>query len=92
MSHIDLLKNIKQFVYVQAKALGQIGIDRCVEYTKQKRGDLSPHEFYTLVFEHWEEKLSKLSSEHMRTSFGKELVKPLEQEMVHCLEEMKTKC
>ena len=75
------------------EAIGKIGIDRCVEYTKEmhlkkfgeevNRIDLVAH-----VHIHAMDKLLKLTDSFIRTPYAKLLAKPLHHEMIKELDDM----
>jgi uncharacterized protein len=75
------------------EALGKIGLERCVEYTKhahrEKTGEEIPEELLKQkVIEHAHEKLLRLKDEFIRTEKGKELAEPLHQELLEELNKM----
>ena len=54
------------------EALGQVGLDRCIAFTKARGGKVPDD-----VIEHCHEKLLKLKDSFIRTRRGKELAEPL---------------
>lgn len=76
------------------EAIGKVGFDRCVEYTKEtyltKHGQEIPEELLVKnVIQHSNEKLLRLKDEFIRTKPGRKLAKPLHVELVQCLETLK---
>ncbi|QKF93610.1 HD superfamily phosphodieaserase [Fadolivirus algeromassiliense] len=75
------------------EALGKIGFERCVEYQKhyykEKHNKDIPYDLLKLeVKHHANEKLLRLKDEFIRTDYGKELAKPLHDELVNELNQM----
>lgn len=75
------------------EALGTVGIERCIEYTKETyrkkyNKEISREELCQEVKKHAEEKLLRLKDEFIRTKTGKKLAIPLHQELVEKLEEL----
>lgn len=69
------------------EALGKIGFDRCVDFTKhsykEKYGvDISYDALKNNVIAHSHEKLLRLKDEFIRTEYGKQLAIPLHNELV----------
>lgn len=75
------------------EAMGKIGVDRCIEYTiqyyreKNHKG-ISYQELINEVIKHANEKLLRLKDEFIRTEIGKELARPLHDEMIKLLAEL----
>lgn len=75
------------------EALGEIGIARCVEYTKhaykEKFGEEISNELLKQkVKDHGDEKLLRLKDEFIRTSYGKQLAIPLHNELLDAINKM----
>lgn len=73
------------------EALGKIGLERCIEYSKhayfQKHGiEIDDRTLKENVRIHADEKLLRLKDEFIRTEAGKRLAEPLHQEFVQELE------
>jgi HD superfamily phosphodiesterase len=72
------------------EAIGQIGIDRCIMYSKEKYlekygHNISNNELIKEVKIHADEKLLRLKDEFIHTEPGKKMAEPLHQEMVDFL-------
>jgi HD superfamily phosphodiesterase len=63
-------------------AIGIIGLNRCEEYTIAYNPDISRKKLIYEVVKHYDEKLSRLSSEFIRTKTGKEMAAPLDEAML----------
>lgn len=60
------------------EALGEIGITRCIEYTRAKNPSKTDKEIMKLVIDHCHEKLLRLYTDnYIKTKIGRELAKPL---------------
>lgn len=75
------------------EALGKIGFDRCVEYQKhyykEKHNSDIPYDWLKKkVHEHSNEKLLRLKDEFMRTNYGKQMAKPLHDDLINELSKM----
>ncbi len=70
------------------EAIGKIGIDRCIEYTKHSNPGSPEEDIAREVKKHAEEKLLRLKDEFIRTPTGKLLAETLHEEMVKILSEM----
>jgi HD superfamily phosphodiesterase len=72
------------------EALGQIGFERCVQFTKHKYLEEHHKEIHHVllkerVLAHAQEKLLRLKDEFIHTSSGKKLAEPLHQDLVIAL-------
>lgn len=70
------------------EAIGKIGIERCIEYTRHKNVDITQHQLNIEVHKHAEEKLLRLKDEFIRTEPGKRMAEPLHRVMVDMLKNM----
>ena len=64
------------------EAIGNIGIERCKQYTMAFNSNLTEEELVAEVIKHCNEKLLRLSEHFIRTKKGKELAAPLHQQIV----------
>ena len=69
------------------EAIGKIGIERCIEYSKSKyfeknKKEITQQELIEQVKKHSEEKLLRLKDEFIKTMPGKKMAEPLHEEMV----------
>lgn len=83
-THYALVRNIVSDAD-KLEAIGAIGIERCVEYTRHINPSISNDDLYRAVHIHANEKLLRLKDEFIRTSTGKQLAIPLHLEMVNML-------
>lgn len=70
------------------EALGKIGMERCIMYTKERSPGISYEKLVENVKAHSKEKLLRLKDEFIRTKYGKKLAEPLHQEFIECLNEL----
>jgi uncharacterized protein len=70
------------------EAIGAIGIERCIQYTKHSKPSITDEELKHAVQVHADEKLLRLKDEFIRTNTGKRLAIPLHDEMVELLKKM----
>jgi uncharacterized protein len=70
------------------EAIGAIGIERCIEYTRHINPSISDEQLKNAVHIHANEKLLRLKDEFIRTTTGKTLAIPLHDEMVQMLAKM----
>lgn len=74
------------------EAIGLVGVERCMMYSKHKRASKNESVVDKLIVEdlikHCEEKLFRLKDEFMRTIPGKELAEPFHNEMVNKVKEL----
>lgn len=74
------------------EALGNIGLQRCIEYTRhayfsKHNSEIPLDVLKQMVKQHADEKLLKLSTQFMRTNYGKRLAEPLHQELENSLQQ-----
>jgi len=72
------------------EAIGKIGMERCIEYTKhhyfeENHQEIPYQELVVEVVKHANEKLLRLKDEFIRTNIGKDMAKPLHDEMITML-------
>ena len=70
------------------EAIGKIGIDRCIEYTKHSNPGSPEEDIVREVKKHADEKLLRLKDEFIRTPTGMFLAEALHEEMVKILSEL----
>lgn len=70
------------------EALGQIGFERCVQYTMHANPGITKDELAKKVLRHSDEKLLRLKDEFLRTKSGKIRGIKLHDEFVECLNKM----
>ncbi|KAJ1431264.1 hypothetical protein B484DRAFT_347321, partial [Ochromonadaceae sp. CCMP2298] len=63
------------------EAIGLIGVERCLEYTKETNPGFDERQCVEQLVAHSKEKLFRLKDEFIRTAPGKELAAPLHEEM-----------
>lgn len=89
---VDVLGNNGKFIRDivsdadKLEAIGKIGIDRCIMYSKEKYfekygQEIPKNELIKSVKIHADEKLLRLKDEFIRTKPGKRMAEPLHQEM-----------
>ena len=75
------------------EAIGKAGIQRCAMYAQEKfeheNIEATKEMILNHVVTHYDDKLKHLSTKYMRTEYGKELAKPLDEEMLLEFENMK---
>lgn len=74
------------------EAIGKIGVERCIEFSRNKMKNASEEEIMRNVLEHCEEKLLIMYPTYFSTKKGLELAKPLHEEIVDfykCVSEKK---
>jgi uncharacterized protein len=64
------------------EAIGLIGVERCIEYTKETNAGFDERQCVEQLIAHGKEKLFRLKDEFIRTAPGKELATPLHAEML----------
>ncbi len=67
------------------EALGKVGLDRCVQYIKEKDPTISYEQLVTKVNGHANEKLLRLADEFIVTPYGKKLAEKLHDELIDAL-------
>jgi len=71
------------------EALGEIGLKRCIEFTRHKNPNFSDEQIYKAVKEHADEKLLILVKDrYIRTPIGIYLAKKLEQDLKNGLDKL----
>lgn len=70
------------------EAIGKIGIDRCIEYTKHSNPGNAEEDIIRDVKKHADEKLLRLKDEFIRTPTGLFLAEALHEEMLMILSEL----
>lgn len=70
------------------EAIGSIGIERCIQYTRHLNPSITDDELKRAVQIHADEKLLRLKDEFIRTNTGKKLAIPLHEEMLQMLSKM----
>jgi len=70
------------------EAIGKIGIDRCIEYTKHSNPGIPEEDIVKEVKKHADEKLIRLKDEFIRTPTGMFLAEALHEEMLMILSEL----
>lgn len=72
------------------EAIGKVGIERCLQYTKDKYGDkLTQQELIEHLEKHCQEKLYLLAEKYIRTDRGKKLARPLHEETISIVKNLK---
>jgi hypothetical protein len=74
----------------KCQALGEIGLERCIQYTKEKHGEISVNTLRKYVTEHADEKLLRLKDHFIRTRPGKVMATKLHDEFVAALDRFLT--
>ena len=76
------------------EALGKIGVDRCIEYSrevlKENGQNVTTEQINSRVLKHAEEKLLRLKDNYIRTHSGKKIAEKLHEEMVAELSKLKS--
>jgi uncharacterized protein len=75
------------------EAIGKIGIERCIEYTKHQyfeknNCEISQDELIKKVIEHADEKLLRLKDHFIRTEYGRKLAESLHKQMCFAISDL----